>query len=153
MYSFFIQYLPHTLYIHFYLSKPHMRCVIIPTFQVRKLKGTEFTGVMRQLGFEQSLCSQVQHYLNIKPCSELHCLYHLRVQRGSVPHFLPSLASLPREPSLLVCLENSSLPFECQLESWFSASFKPGLEACAPVYALCIHISHSCQGHVYQSVC
>lgn len=39
---------------------------IIPTFQVRKLKDAEFTQrVMRQLGFEQHLCSQAQHYLNI----------------------------------------------------------------------------------------
>lgn len=109
---------------------------------------------MRQLGFEQSLCSQTQHHLNMNPCSELHCLYHLRVHRGPLlPHCLPLLASLPRDPSLLVCPENSSLPFQCQLASWFSDSFKPGLEARAPVSTLGICSSQSCQGHVYQSVC
>ena len=143
-------------YIHFCLSQPHVRCVYHPHFSGKETEGrrvhttsNETAGIWAASMLSSPALSE--HKLS-EPCSELHCLSHLRVQRGPLlPHCLPLLASLPRDPSVLVCLENSSLPFQCQLVSWFSDSCKPGLEARAPVYTLCICSSPSCQGHVYLS--
>lgn len=135
-------------YIHFCLSQPHVRCVYHPHFSGKETEGrrvhttsNETAGIWAPSMLSSPALSE--HKLS-EPCSELHCLSHFRVQRGPLlPHCLPLLASLPRDPSVLVCLENSSLPFQCQLVSWFSDSFKPGLEACAPVYTLCICSSPS----------